>query len=204
MVNKINNLIKLKLKKLTLIAGLAFGLFSFVPTDATTWGIDGVHSRVGFSINHLGINDVLGYFTKYESKINSSKEDFSDAIFEFSAETASVSTGFDGLDGHLKQPDMFDATAHPRLTFKSTSVTKKDDKNYEVKGDLTLHGVTKSITLKAVKSAAIVHPMTKKTVVGFKLTGVINRKDFKVGVELPGVVASEEVTIIANTEFAKN
>ncbi len=192
------------MKKLTLIAGLAFGLFSFVPTDATTWGIDGVHSRVGFSINHLGINDVLGFFTKYESKINSSKEDFSDAIFEFSAETASVSTGYEGLDGHLKQADMFDATAHPKLSFKSTSVTKKDDKNYEVKGDLTLHGVTKSITLKAVKSGLVVNSHTNKSTVGFKLSGVINRKDFKVGVELPGVVASDEVTIIANTEFAKN
>ena len=192
------------MKKLTLIAGLAFGLFSFVPTDATTWGIDGVHSRVGFSINHLGINDVLGFFTKYESKINSSKEDFSDAIFEFSAETASVSTGYEGLDGHLKQADMFDAAAHPKLTFKSTSVTKKDDKNYEVKGDLTLHGVTKSITLKAVKSGLVVNSNTNKSTVGFKLSGVINRKDFKVGVELPGVVASDEVTIIANTEFAKN
>jgi len=192
------------MKKLTLIAGLAFGLFSFVPTEATTWGIDGVHSRVGFSINHLGINDVLGYFTKYESIITSSKEDFSDAVFEFTAESASVSTGFDGLDGHLKQPDMFDAAAYPRVTFKSTSVKKKDDKNFEVKGDLTLHGVTKSITLKAVKSAAIVHPMTQKTVVSFKLSGVINRKDFKVGVELPGAVASEEVTILANTEFVKN
>ena len=192
------------MKKLTLIAGLAFGLFSFVPTEDSTWGVDGVHSRVGFSINHLGINDVLGYFTKYESIITSSKEDFSDAIFEFSAETASVSTGYEGLDGHLKQPDMFDATAHPKLSFKSTSVTKKDDKNYEVKGDLTLHGVTKSITLKAVKSGLIVNSHTNKSTVGFKLTGVINRKDFKVGVELPGGVASEEVTIIANTEFAKN
>jgi polyisoprenoid-binding protein YceI len=192
------------MKKLTLIGGLAFALFSFVPTEATTWGIDGVHSRVGFSINHLGINDVLGFFTKYESKINSSKEDFSDAIFEFSAETASVSTGYEGLDGHLKQPDMFDAAAHPKLTFKSTSVTKKDDKNYEVKGDLTLHGVTKSITLKAVKSGLVVNSHTNKSTVGFKLSGVINRKDFKVGVELPGVVASDEVTIIANTEFAKN
>ena len=99
---------------------------------------------------------------------------------------------------------MFDVAAHPRLSFKSSSVTKKDDKNFEVKGDLTLHGVTKTITLKAVKSAAIEHPMTKKTVVGFKLSGVINRKDFKVGVDLPGAVASEEVTILANTEFSKN
>jgi polyisoprenoid-binding protein YceI len=192
------------MKKITLIAGLAFGLFSFVPTDVTSWGVDNVHSRVGFSINHLGINDVLGYFTKYESKISSSKEDFSDAVFEFSADASSVSTGFDGLDGHLKQPDMFDATANPKITFRSTSVSKIDDKNFEVKGDLTIHGVTKSVTLKAVKSAIIVHPMSKKNTVGFKLSGVINRKDFKVGVDLPGAVASDEVTIMANTEFAKN
>ena len=192
------------MKKVTVVLGLALSLFSFKSSETATWTIDPVHSRVGFGITHLGINEVIGYFTKYEAKVTASKEDFSDAQFELSGDVASVSTGFDGLDGHLKAADMMDATATPKFTFKSTSVTSKGGKNLEVKGDLTLHGVTKAITLDASYNGQIVHPMTKKNVAGFKLTGKINRKDFKVGTELPDMVASDVVTINANVEFVLN
>ena len=192
------------MKKVTLVLGLALGLFSFKSSETATWSIDPVHSRVGFGITHLGINEVIGYFTKYEAKVTASKEDFSDAQFELSGDVASVSTGFDGLDGHLKAADMMDAAATPKFTFKSTSVTSKGGKNLEVKGDLTLHGITKPVTLDATFNGSLVHPMSKKNVAGFKLTGKINRKDFNVGKDLPDMVASDIVTINATTEFAKN
>jgi polyisoprenoid-binding protein YceI len=193
------------MKKATVMVGLVFALFSFKSSETTTWTIDPVHSRVGFGITHLGINEVIGYFTKYEAKVTSSKADFSDAQFELSGDVSSVSTGFDGLDGHLKAPDMMDAAANPKFTFKSTAVKSKGGKNFEVKGDLTLHGITKQITLDATYNGSLVHPMdNKKTVAGFKLTGKINRKDFKVGEQLPDMVASDIVTINATTEFAKN
>jgi polyisoprenoid-binding protein YceI len=192
------------MKKVTLVLGLALALFSFKSSETATWTIDPVHSRVGFGITHLGINEVIGYFTKYEAKVTAAKEDFSDAQFELSGDIASVSTGFDGLDGHLKAADMMDAAATPRFTFKSTSVKRKRGKNLEVKGDLTLHGITKPVTLDATFNGSLVHPMSKKNVAGFKLTGKINRKDFNVGKELPDMVASDIVTINATTEFAKN
>jgi polyisoprenoid-binding protein YceI len=192
------------MKKVTLVLGLALALFSFKSSETATWSIDPVHSRVGFGITHLGINEVIGYFTKYEAKVTASKEDFSDAQFELSGDVASVSTGFDGLDGHLKAADMMDAAATPKFTFKSTSVTSKGGKNLEVKGDLTLHGITKPVTLDATFNGSLVHPMSKKNVAGFKLTGKINRKDFNVGKDLPDMVASDIVTINATTEFAKN
>lgn len=192
------------MKKVTLVLGLALALFSFKSSETATWSIDPVHSRVGFGITHLGINEVIGYFTKYEAKVTASKEDFSDAQFELSGDVASVSTGFDGLDGHLKAADMMDAATTPKFTFKSTSVTSKGGKNLEVKGDLTLHGITKLVTLDATFNGSLVHPMSKKNVAGFKLTGKINRKDFNVGKDLPDMVASDIVTINATTEFAKN
>ncbi|MFN5443994.1 MAG: YceI family protein [Crocinitomicaceae bacterium] len=192
------------MKKVTLVLGLALALFSFKSSETATWTIDPVHTRVGFGITHLGINEVIGYFTKYEAKVTASKEDFSDAQFELSGDVASVSTGFDGLDGHLKAADMMDAAATPKFTFKSTSVTSKGGKNLEVKGDLTLHGITKPVTLDATFNGSLVHPMSKKNVAGFKLTGKINRKDFNVGKDLPDMVASDIVTINATTEFAKN
>lgn len=192
------------MKKVTLVLGLALALFSFKSSETATWSIDPVHSRVGFGITHLGINEVIGYFTKYEAKVTASKEDFSDAQFELSGDVASVSTGFDGLDGHLKAADMMDAATTPKFTFKSTSVTSKGGKNLEVKGDLTLHGITKPVTLDATFNGSLVHPMSKKNVAGIKLTGKINRKDFNVGKDLPDMVASDIVTINATTEFAKN
>ena len=167
------------MKKVTLVLGLALGLFSFKSSETATWTIDPVHSRVGFGITHLGINEVIGYFTKYEAKVTASKEDFSDAQFELSGDVASVSTGFDGLDGHLKAPDMMDAAATPKFTFKSTSVKSKGGKNLEVKGDLTLHGITKPVTLDATFNGALVHPMSKKNV-------------------------ADIFTINAKTEFSKN
>ena len=193
------------MKKVTLVLGVALALFSFKSSETATWTIDPVHSRVGFGITHLGINEVIGYFTKYEAKVTASKEDFSDAQFELSGDVASVSTGFDGLDGHLKAADMMDAATTPKFTFKSTSVKSKGGKNLEVKGDLTLHGITKPVTLDATFNGSKVHPMdSKKTVSGFKLTGKINRKDFNVGKDLPDMIASDIVTINATTEFAKN
>ena len=193
------------MKKVTLVLGLVLALFSFKSSETATWTIDPVHSRVGFGITHLGINEVIGYFTKYEAKVTASKEDFSDAQFELSGDVASVNTGFDGLDGHLKAADMMDAAATPKFTFKSTSVKSKGGKNLKVKGDLTLHGITKPVTLVATFNGSKVHPMdSKKTVSGFKLTGKINRKDFNVGKDLPDMIASDIVTINATTEFAKN
>ena len=193
------------MKKIVFVGITALSLMSFMKNDsAKTWTADNVHSKVGFAITHLGINDVQGFFAKYDAKVVATKTDFSDASFELSADVASVTTGFEGLDNHLKAPDLFDATASPKFTFKSTSVASKGGKNLEVKGDLTLHGFTKSIKLDAIFNGQVVHPMTKKNVAGFKLTGKINRKDFKVGTDLPDMVASDMVTINANIEFVLN
>jgi polyisoprenoid-binding protein YceI len=192
------------MKKLTLIAGLAFGLFSFVPTDATSWGIDAMHSHVGFSINHLGINEVQGNFGKFDSKITSSKVDFSDAVFEFSAEAASVNTGVSMRDEHIKKADILDAEKFPSLTFKSTSISKGKDGAYKVVGDLTLHGVTKAVELSAKYNGGTTHPMNKKAMAGFTIKGMIKRSDFGIAKEMPAPMLSDEMGINVFAEYAKN
>lgn len=192
------------MKKVTLIAAAAFALFSFAKLESAIWTSDNVHSNIGFSINHLGINDVQGNFGKYESKITASKEDFSDAVIEFSAETASINTGNEMRDGHLKSPDFFDAANNAKITFKSTSLTKVKGNEFKLVGDLTVHGVTKSVTLKALFNGAAVHPMSKKNMAGFKISGVIKRSDYKLGASMPTAVISDEVNIQADVEFAKN
>lgn len=189
------------MKKITL--STAALLFITAAVFAQSWSIDKAHSQVMFTINHMGINTITGNFGTVNSTITASKDDFSDAVIEFSADINSINTGNEQRNTHLKSPDFFNAAQYGTLTFKSTSFKKIDDKNYAVTGDLTLHGVTKTVTLNAVFNGTTVNPMSKKTVAGFKVTGTIKRTDFGVGAQFPASIVSDEVALDANTEFVK-
>ncbi len=189
------------MKKITLFASaILLALASF----AQTWSLDKTHAKLGFGTTHLLVSDVEGNFKSFDAKITSSKEDFSDAVVELTADINSINTDVPDRDNHLKSPDFFDAAKYPTLSFKSKSFTKTEGKNYKLVGDLTLHGVTKTITLDAVYNGSLVHPYNKKTVAGFKAKGTIKRSDFGIGAATPGAVVSDEVTIVANAEFFKN
>ncbi|HEY9044376.1 MAG TPA: YceI family protein [Ohtaekwangia sp.] len=189
------------MKKLTLTT-LAF-VFA-VSAFAQTWSLDQAHSKLGFSVTHLMISNVDGAFKSFNAKITSSKEDFSDAVIELTADVNTIDTDNDQRDGHLKGADFFDAAQFGTLSFKSTSFKKKAKNTYTLVGNLTLHGVTKPVTLEVTFNGTAVHPYTKKTIAGFKVTGTLKRSDFGVGASTPGAVVSDEVTITANTEFAKD
>jgi polyisoprenoid-binding protein YceI len=105
-------------------------------------------------------------------------------------------------DGHLKKADMFDAEKFPKLTFKSTSITKLDGKKYKLAGNLTIKGVTKPVTLDLTLNGIGKNMRTQKPIAGFKLSGTIKRTDFGVG-GMPGAVVSEDVEIRAVGEFGK-
>ncbi len=185
------------MKKVTFL--LAFVLAT-ASVFAQTWTSDKAHSKLGFTVTHMGISDVDGAFKDFEAKITASKEDFSDAVIELSAKTASIDTDFEMRDNHLKQADMFDAEKHPTLTFKSTSVQKVADKKFKVTGDLTLKGVTKTVTLDLTLGGVATNPRSQKKVAGFKATGTIKRTDFGVG-NMPAMMVSEEVELRASGEF---
>ena len=169
-----------------------------------TWSVDKAHSQLGFSITHLGISDIGGAFRSFDSKITASKEDFSDASIELTAEVGSINTGNDQRDGHLKSPDFFDAAKYPAFSFKSKSFTKVQGKQYKLTGDLTLHGVTKPVVLNATLNGTTTNPMSKKNMAGFTITGVIKRTDFGIATSFPAAMLSDDVKLIANTEFAKD
>ena len=189
------------MKKITIIAA---GLFLSANAFAQTWSIDKAHSRIGFGITHLMINEIDGDFKSFEGKITSAKPDFSDASIEFSAETNSINTDIEARDKHLKSPDFFDAEKNPKISFKSTSFKKEKGKEYKVTGDLTMHGVTKSVTLNAVLVGTATNPMSKNEMAGFHITGSVKRSDFGIGASMPEAMLSENVNITANTEFAKD
>ncbi|MBS1566163.1 MAG: polyisoprenoid-binding protein [Bacteroidetes bacterium] len=187
-------------KTLLLSAAALFTLVSF----GQTWSVDKAHSQLNFSVTHLGIAEVGGGFRSFDSKITSSKDDFSDATVELTAEVSSINTGNDQRDNHLKSPDFFDAAKFSTLTFKSKSFTKAGGKKYKVTGDLTLHGVTKTVTLDATLNGTTVHPMNKKTIAGFTFTGIIKRSDFGVAPSMPAAMLADDVKLMASGEFAKD
>jgi polyisoprenoid-binding protein YceI len=114
-------------------------------TNKTKWLIDPAHTQIQFKVKHLVIATVTGSFDKFEGGMDSSREDFTDAEVWFSADTASVNTGTPDRDNHLISADFFDAGNHPRLTFKSASIRKKDGDKYKLAGDLTIRGTSRSI-----------------------------------------------------------
>jgi polyisoprenoid-binding protein YceI len=171
---------------------------------AQEWSLDKAHSQVNFGITHMGINEVGGRFGSVTAKFTATKDDFSDAAIELTADINSINTGSEQRDNHLKSPDFFNAAQFGTLSFKSTGFRKVSDKTYELTGDLTLHGVTKPVTLTAVLNGTATNPMNKKTVAGFKVTGTIKRTDFGIGSQFPSAMLSDEVSLVANTEFVKS
>lgn len=189
------------MKKFNLLFALL--LTASVTFAQTTWTLDKSHAKLGFNITHLMVSEVDGDFKTFDAKITSSKDDLSDAVIDLSGEVGSINTENADRDKHLKSADYFDAEKFPTLTFKSKSFKKVDGKNYKLTGDLTLHGVTKTVELNVKFNGTAVHPYTKKTIAGFKITGTIKRSDFGIGASTPAAVLSEEVTIDANAEFVK-
>lgn len=191
---------KLALLSITAISAL---LFSFKLIEPSTWDLDRSHAKLGFSITHLLVSDVEGSFKSFNSKITSTKADFSDAIVELSADANSIDTDDAKRDDHLRNADFLETSKFSTITFKSTSFKKVSDKKYKVKGNLTLHGVTKAVELDATANTGV-NPMSKKTIAGFKITGTIKRSDFGIGTKYPNAILSDEVTLNANAEFVKN
>lgn len=178
-------------------------LLAGTATFAQEWNWDKAHSNLNFAIVHLGINDITGSFGSVTAKVTASKEDFSDATVELTADVTSINTGNEQRNNHLKSPDFFDAAKYATLTFKSTSFKKVSGKNYKVTGDLTLHGVTKPVTLDVVYNGTITNPQSQKPTAGFKVTGSIKRIDFGIAPSFPAAALSDEVRLVANAEVVK-
>lgn len=190
------------MKKLMLIV-IAFFVLNGFATLNGSWKNDPPHSQLGFTVTHLGISDVSGTFNDFEVSIQSSKADFSDAVFELSAKAASIDTRVEQRNNHLKSADFFDVEKYPALTFKSTSIKPAGMNKYTLSGDLTMHGVTRPVTMDLLYRGTIENPMSKKPTAGFQLTGTIKRSDFHIGDKFPAAMVSDEVRIKADGEFAQ-
>ncbi|RTL56281.1 MAG: polyisoprenoid-binding protein [Sphingobacteriales bacterium] len=172
----------------------------------TKWTIDPTHSQVQFKVKHLMITTVTGSFNEFESTVETSSDDFADAQVSFTAKTASVNTGNEQRDGHLQGDDFFNAEKYPELKFNSTRITKKDDENLELEGDLTIRDITKKVKL-AVEFGGVMTDPWGNVKAGFTVTGKISRKEFGLSwnavTEAGGVVVSDDVKIHSELQYIK-
>lgn len=189
------------MKKVFLLAATA--LFSTGVFAQSTWKVDKAHSHLTFTVTHLAVSDVDGTFKDFDATITASKPDFSDAKFQFTANTASVNTGVDQRDNHLKSADFFDIAKYPTVTFNSTSIKPASAGHYTLKGNLTLNGVTKPVTMDLWYRGTITNPMSKAEDAGFQVTGTVKRSDFNFGSKFGSPMLSDEVAVKASGEFGK-
>lgn len=170
------------------------------------WVIDPTHSEIGFKVKHMMFTNVSGKFQNFNAFIETTGENFEDAKIEFSGDIDSVTTGNADRDGHLLSADFFDAEQYPKITFEATSFKKIYDNEYKLTGNLSLHGVTKSITLDTEFGGLQNDPWGNKKA-GFILEGKINRKDFNLTwnstLETGGVLVGEEVKLGIELQFIK-
>jgi len=214
------------MRKFFIMTGLllAFGAVAFLPVFDTTarettiverfagdtkkdegaagvYKLDPAHSTIGFRVKHMGLIEVPGYFRDFTGMVNYDAKDVSKSTVEFTAKTTSVDTGVAARDKHLRTADFFEVEKFPEMMFKSTKVEKKG-KQWMVTGDLTMKGVTKSISFPFNVAGFL--PGDKGTRMGVTAETTINRRDFGVnyGTNLPNgtPVLADNIAVVLQLE----
>jgi len=168
---------------------------------AETWKGDPAHSRLAFAVTHSGISEITGVFNQFNVSITADKSDFSDAVFELSADVGSIDTVVEKRDNHLRSSDFFAAEEFSKITFRSRSIEPAGENRFKLSGDLTIRGQTKPVTMNLWYRGTTVQQ--KNTTAGFQLTGTLRRSDFGVGSKFAPPMISDEVAIKADGEFIK-
>lgn len=184
-------------------AFLAIGLVVALaaPGLADTFTVDKAHSEAAFQVRHI-LTKVRGTFRDFSGTINFDRAKPENSSVEFRIKATSIDTGNQKRDDHLRSPDFFDVATHPEIVFKSTKVVPKGNNTFDVTGDFTMHGVTKSLTLPVAFLGE--QKFGKGVKAGFETAVTINRKDFGLtwnrALEGGGVLVGEEVEISINIE----
>ncbi|MCR6659609.1 MAG: YceI family protein [Asticcacaulis sp.] len=183
----------------SLFAASVFALVASTSAFAAdTYKLDAGHTSVTFQYTHFGFSHPTGKFMNAVGTVTLDDATPANSSVEVSFDINGINTGVAALDTHLKSADFFDAAKFPTATFKSTKVVQTSATTADVTGDLTIHGVTKPVTLKVTLNKKDVHPMMKKVDAGFTATGTINRSDFGMGNYVPAV--SDQVDLYIEAE----
>ncbi len=161
---------------------ILFTSFS-ITAQESKWTIDPSHSAISFDISYFKVGTIKGVFDSYSGSFMEENEVLT--TVNITIETASINTNQKDRDKHLRSRDFFDAESYSEINFKSTTIKKTGDKTYEIKGDFTMSGITKSVVLKGIDKGSFIHPRFKTNNRFISVTGSINRDDFKVGSNYP-------------------
>jgi polyisoprenoid-binding protein YceI len=183
--------------KYLVLAGL-IGAAVSAQAAPVTYQLDPGHTMVLFTWNHFGYSNPTANLGLAEGTLVFDEQHPASSSVQVTLPLANLDTHVPALDKHLKEADFFDADKFPTVTFKSTKVQSLGGHKFKVTGDLTVHGVTKSVVLDATLNKVGPHPMMKVQAIGFDATATINRKDFGVGAYVPAV--SNEIKIHITTE----
>ena len=195
------------MRRILIASALSLTLGFPVSGRATMYEVDSAHTSAQFAIRHLMVSTVRGDFRKVTGTINLDEQDVTKSTIDAKIDVASINTGIEKRDEHLRSPDFFDVAKHPTMTFKSKKIEKAGEGKLKVTGDLTLHGTTKEVVLDFEGNLTPVKDPMGKTRIGGMATTKINRKDFGLAwnkaLETGGVVVGEEATITIDTELTQ-
>ena len=176
-------------------------------TVSSTWNIDPAHSIAEFKVRHMMISFVRGEFSGLSGVLKLDETDYTCSTVEVSIPTASVRTVDERLDDHLKNDDFFEVEKFPTLTFISTKVRSTGGRNYAVTGDLTIHGVTRSVTLSVNDVSEPSNDPWGNQRIGLSASATINRKDYGIiwntALDSGGVLVGDEVSIALDVQLIK-
>jgi len=174
---------------------------------ASDWTIDPAHTSAQFAVRHMMVSTVRGDFGKVSGTVKLDEKDLTKSSVDATIDASSIDTRVEKRDQHLKSPDFLDVEKYPTITFKSTKVEPGAEGHYNVSGNLTLHGVTKPVTLDVEGSPKPVNDAMGKARLGGMASTKINRKDFGLvwnkALETGGVAVGDEVTITIDVELAQ-
>lgn len=190
----INTVMKNSAKALLISSALALTTVAGAALPSQ-WQLDDSHTRVGFSVNHLGFSTTMGHFNDVKGVINYDVKSPSKTNMSFTIATDSIDTNWDARDEHLKKAEFFNVAKYPTMIFKSTSVKFINPQQAKVTGDFTMLGQTKPLTLDVTLNKIANSPLTKEPVIGFRATGNIDRAAYGMTAFADGITTNVPIQI---------
>jgi polyisoprenoid-binding protein YceI len=172
--------------------------------DVKVWSVDPTHSSIHFAVKHMVISQTKGSFPTYKLNVETKGNDFANAKIELDIDVNSINTNMPDRDNHLRSADFFDAAQFPSIKFISTSMTKVNDEDYKLVGNITIKGITKPIEFKVNYGGQVVDPWGNNRA-GFAIEGHIDRFDFNLTwntlIETGGAMVGKTVKLLAEIEI---
>ena len=190
----INTVMKNSAKALLISSALALTTVASAALPSQ-WQLDDSHTRVGFSVNHLGFSTTMGHFNDVKGVVNYDVKAPSKTNMSFTIATDSIDSNWDARDEHLKKAEFFNVDKYPTMTFKSTNVKFINPQQAKVTGDFTMLGQTKPLTLDVTLNKIANSPLTKEPVIGFRATGNIDRAAYGMTAFADGITTNVPIQI---------